>query len=62
MTARKPPVVSVAELPACTVCHGSGTVAKAVRVGRRHRVVGHQEGACLHCWGTGTEPDMEGEQ
>jgi DnaJ-class molecular chaperone len=39
---------------ACTACKGSGTVARTVRVGRRHRTVGQQDGLCLACLGTGT--------
>ncbi|WP_333770433.1 hypothetical protein [Streptomyces sp. IBSBF 2435] len=37
----------------CPVCKGTGTVAVTVRVGRRHRVVGKQDGMCLSCFGTG---------
>ncbi|MEU6853538.1 hypothetical protein ABZ901_26890 [Actinacidiphila alni] len=39
--------------PACEVCKGTGQVAVTVRVGRRHRVAGQQEGMCLSCFGTG---------
>ncbi|WP_433891293.1 hypothetical protein [Streptomyces sp. CA-111067] len=39
--------------PPCTVCEGTGLVAVTVRVGRRHRPVGQQEGMCLSCLGTG---------
>lgn len=39
--------------PACGVCKGTGQVAVTVRVGRKHRVVGSQEGMCLSCFGTG---------
>jgi hypothetical protein len=45
-----------AEPPApdpCEVCKGTGQVAVTVRVGRRHRNVGQQEGVCLTCLGTG---------
>jgi DnaJ-class molecular chaperone len=38
----------------CEVCEGTGTVAVTVRVGRRHRVVGQQDGMCLTCFGSGT--------
>jgi hypothetical protein len=38
----------------CEVCKGTGTVAVTVRVGRRHRVVGQQDGMCLTCFGSGT--------
>ncbi|MFD5780786.1 hypothetical protein [Streptomyces sp. NPDC126933] len=39
---------------ACEVCKGSGQVSVTVRVGRRHRPVGEQDGFCLACFGTGT--------
>ncbi|MFF3749522.1 hypothetical protein ACFYYH_03520 [Streptomyces sp. NPDC002018] len=42
-----------AEPDKCATCKGSGLVAVAVRVGRRHRNVGQQEGFCLACFGTG---------
>ncbi|MFI0899096.1 hypothetical protein [Streptomyces sp. NPDC020983] len=38
----------------CEACKGTGTVAVTVRVGRRHRVVGRQDGMCLNCFGSGT--------
>jgi DnaJ-class molecular chaperone len=38
----------------CEVCEGTGTVAVTVRVGRRRRVVGKQDGMCLACFGSGT--------
>lgn len=41
----------------CPVCKGSGTVAVAVRVGRRRRNVGQQDGLCLTCLGNGTAPE-----
>lgn len=37
----------------CAACKGTGTVAVTVRVGRRHHVVGSQDGMCLGCFGTG---------
>ncbi|MEU9609598.1 hypothetical protein [Streptomyces sp. NPDC048057] len=40
--------------PKCPACKGTGTVAVAVRVGRRRRVVGQQDGMCLGCLGSGT--------
>jgi DnaJ-class molecular chaperone len=43
-----------AEPAPCPVCKGTGQVAVTVRVGRRHRVVGSQEGMCLSCFGNGT--------
>jgi hypothetical protein len=38
------------------VCKGTGQVAVTVRVGRRHRLVGQQEGMCLTCFGSGEAP------
>lgn len=38
---------------ACGECHGSGIVPVTVRVGRRRRVAGQQDGVCLACLGTG---------
>ncbi|MCF3961395.1 hypothetical protein [Streptomyces fuscigenes] len=52
-TATKPP----SEPPACPSCKGSGQVARTVRVGRRQRVVGQQEGLCLTCLGSGLDPN-----
>jgi DnaJ-class molecular chaperone len=54
-TARRPasPAPAPAEPPKCPVCKGTGQVAVTVRVGRRHRPVGQQEGMCLSCFGTG---------
>lgn len=43
----------------CGPCEGTGLVALPVRVGRQHRNVGSQQGACLACWGTGETPDPE---
>jgi DnaJ-class molecular chaperone len=62
MATRKRTAAPGTEPDLCIACKGRGTVAKAVRVGRRQRVVGQQEGACLHCWGSGMEPEKEGEQ
>ncbi|MGP3636288.1 hypothetical protein ACTU45_23515 [Streptomyces sp. 24-1644] len=42
---------------ACQPCGGSGTVAATVRVGRKRRPVGQQDGLCLNCFGSGTDPD-----
>ncbi len=56
MARKKTPVPAPAEPPApalCAVCKGTGQVAVTVRVGRRHRNVGQQEGVCLTCLGTG---------
>ncbi|AXE86353.1 hypothetical protein [Streptomyces sp. Go-475] len=41
----------------CPVCHGTGEVARPVRVGRKRRVVGEQSGLCLNCLGSGQAPD-----
>ncbi|MFB7637037.1 hypothetical protein ACFC0M_39660 [Streptomyces sp. NPDC056149] len=49
-TPPKPPVKG------CLVCKGTGEVARTVRVGRRHRVVGEQTGLCLNCLGSGEAP------
>ncbi|WP_046506420.1 hypothetical protein [Streptomyces odonnellii] len=48
-TTPAPPV----EPDKCATCKGSGLVAVTVRVGRRHRNVGQQEGFCLACFGSG---------
>jgi DnaJ-class molecular chaperone len=40
----------------CPVCDGTGETSRAVRVGRKRRVAGHQSGLCLNCFGTGTAP------
>ncbi|MGA5364142.1 hypothetical protein [Streptomyces purpurascens] len=59
MTARKKPAPPAAEAQpaACPVCHGTGEVARTVRVGRKHRVVGEQSGLCLNCLGSGQAPE-----
>ncbi|MFD6993520.1 hypothetical protein [Streptomyces sp. NPDC059943] len=41
------------EPPPCEPCKGSGQVAITVRVGRKRRPVGQQDGICLTCFGTG---------
>ncbi|MFV5991385.1 hypothetical protein ACNPQM_02685 [Streptomyces sp. NPDC056231] len=38
----------------CQPCGGTGNVATTVRVGRKRRPVGQQDGLCLSCFGTGT--------
>ena len=43
----------------CRPCGGTGTVAATVRVGRKRRPVGQQDGLCLNCFGTGTGTDPE---
>ncbi|MGW7709819.1 hypothetical protein [Streptomyces sp. NPDC054771] len=41
----------------CEPCGGTGNVAVTVRVGRKRRPVGQQDGLCLNCLGTGTDPE-----
>ncbi|MEW1625849.1 hypothetical protein AB1339_34230 [Streptomyces cyaneofuscatus] len=41
----------------CQPCGGTGNVAITVRVGRKRRPVGQQDGLCLNCLGEGTAPD-----
>ncbi|MER8266461.1 hypothetical protein ABT007_19930 [Streptomyces griseus] len=41
----------------CSPCDGSGMVAATVRVGRKRRPVGQQDGICLNCLGSGLAPD-----
>ncbi|MFJ3435703.1 hypothetical protein ACIPMU_19390 [Streptomyces cyaneofuscatus] len=58
-TTTKPPTTTVpapVELPSCQPCGGSGNVAITVRVGRKRRPVGQQDGLCLNCLGEGTDP------
>ncbi|MGW0761949.1 hypothetical protein ACWD1Y_36680 [Streptomyces sp. NPDC002814] len=60
MAARKTtkPSKAAASKPAkCGPCHGTGEVARTVRVGRKQRVVGQQSGICLACFGTGEATD-----
>ncbi|MEV5196238.1 hypothetical protein AB0K86_27605 [Streptomyces clavifer] len=52
----KPPTAP-AELAACKPCGGTGNVPTTVRVGRKRRPVGQQDGLCLNCLGSGTDPD-----
>lgn len=40
----------------CSPCDGSGMVAATVRVGRKRRPVGQQDGICLNCLGSGLAP------
>ncbi|WP_327390353.1 hypothetical protein OG728_20500 [Streptomyces microflavus] len=40
----------------CQPCGGTGNVAITVRVGRKRRSVGQQDGLCLSCLGEGTNP------
>ncbi|WP_030854936.1 hypothetical protein [Streptomyces griseus] len=52
------PSKNVPPAPAvCSPCDGSGMVAATVRVGRKRRPVGQQDGICLNCLGSGTDPD-----
>ncbi|MFJ2292329.1 hypothetical protein ACIOG7_11540 [Streptomyces sp. NPDC087894] len=45
------------ESAACKPCGGTGNVPTTVRVGRKRRPVGQQDGLCLNCFGSGTDPD-----
>ncbi|WP_406516766.1 hypothetical protein [Streptomyces sp. NBC_00134] len=40
----------------CDPCKGTGEVPVSVRIGRKRRVVGQQNGLCLNCLGTGEAP------
>ncbi|WLQ33603.1 hypothetical protein P8A18_09110 [Streptomyces castrisilvae] len=53
-TPEPPPVVANGD---CKPCGGTGNVPTTVRVGRKRRPVGQQDGLCLNCFGTGTDPD-----
>ncbi|MGW6013986.1 hypothetical protein [Streptomyces sp. NPDC055210] len=57
MATRKRPARKIPELPKCGPCNGTGEVPRAVRVGRKHRLVGQQSGICLSCLGTGEATD-----
>ncbi|MEU2478128.1 hypothetical protein ABZ571_10345 [Streptomyces sp. NPDC013130] len=41
----------------CQPCGGTGNVPTTVRVGRKRRPVGQQDGLCLNCFGSGTDPN-----
>ncbi|MFJ9262886.1 hypothetical protein ACIRP4_21790 [Streptomyces bacillaris] len=58
-TTKPPPTTAPAPVePApCQPCAGTGNVAITVRVGRKRRPVGQQDGLCLNCLGSGTDPD-----
>ncbi|MFJ7056141.1 hypothetical protein ACIQVA_00015 [Streptomyces microflavus] len=43
----------------CQPCGGTGNVAITVRVGRKRRPVGQQDGLCLNCLGEGTDPGTD---
>ncbi|EHM27370.1 hypothetical protein ACFWVT_23265 [Streptomyces cyaneofuscatus] len=55
-TPKNPAPVPVEPAP-CQPCGGTGNVAITVRVGRKRRPVGQQDGLCLNCLGSGTDPD-----
>lgn len=58
-TTTKPPTTTApapVEPAPCQPCGGSGNVAITVRVGRKRRPVGQQDGLCLNCLGEGTAP------
>ncbi|MEU0916136.1 hypothetical protein [Streptomyces cyaneofuscatus] len=50
-----PDPVAIEPAP-CQPCGGTGNVAITVRVGRKRRPVGQQDGLCLNCLGEGTAP------
>ncbi|MFE4328077.1 hypothetical protein ACFRQM_01155 [Streptomyces sp. NPDC056831] len=57
-TTTKPPKAPASAQPAeCQPCGGTGNVAVTVRVGRKRRPVGQQDGLCLACLGSGTAPE-----
>ncbi|MFD8728436.1 hypothetical protein [Streptomyces sp. NPDC059258] len=51
------PAPAPVEPASCQPCGGTGNVAITVRVGRKRRAVGQQDGLCLNCLGSGTDPD-----
>lgn len=53
-TTKPPPA---AELGDCKPCGGTGNVPTTVRVGRKRRPVGQQDGLCLNCFGSGDDPN-----
>ncbi|MFD8409527.1 hypothetical protein ACFV1G_33195 [Streptomyces anulatus] len=56
-TTEPPKSPATPEPVTCSPCDGSGMVAATVRVGRKRRPVGQQDGLCLNCLGTGANPD-----
>ncbi|MFF5107381.1 hypothetical protein [Streptomyces sp. NPDC000134] len=58
MTTRKRPAPKV-KTKVCEPCKGTGEVPRPVQVGRKRRLVGHQAGICLGCFGTGFAPEGE---
>ncbi|MFJ9055769.1 hypothetical protein [Streptomyces sp. NPDC102409] len=55
-TKPKKPTAST-EPAACKPCGGTGNVPTTVRVGHKRRPVGQQDGLCLNCFGSGTDPN-----
>ncbi|MGW6209257.1 hypothetical protein ACWF9B_37150 [Streptomyces sp. NPDC055089] len=53
-TTKPPPPPALSD---CKPCGGTGNVPTTVRVGRKRRPVGQQDGLCLNCFGSGTDPD-----
>ncbi|MFD3648123.1 hypothetical protein ACFWUT_01810 [Streptomyces cyaneofuscatus] len=53
----KNPAPDPVEPAPCQPCNGSGMVPITVRVGRKRRPVGQQDGLCLNCLGEGTDPN-----
>ncbi|WP_329219831.1 hypothetical protein [Streptomyces microflavus] len=51
------PTPAPVEPATCQPCGGTGNVAITVRVGRKRRPVGQQDGLCLNCLGSGTDPN-----
>ncbi|MEU7332615.1 hypothetical protein [Streptomyces parvus] len=56
-TTTNPPENTPPAPAVCSPCDGSGMVAATVRVGRKRRPVGQQDGLCLNCLGSGTDPN-----
>ncbi|MFC9202545.1 hypothetical protein ACFT79_15685 [[Kitasatospora] papulosa] len=56
-TTKPTPSTAPAEPAICKPCGGTGNVPTTVRVGRKRRPVGQQDGLCLNCLGSGTDPD-----
>jgi len=49
-----PPPAAPPQPQPCPTCKGTGTVTDTIRVGRRRRTVGQQDGICPTCFGTCT--------
>ncbi|WP_405561346.1 hypothetical protein [Streptomyces sp. NBC_01180] len=56
-TRRTPKNTALVDPPQCKPCGGTGNVPATVRVGRKRIPVGHQDGLCLNCFGTGLASD-----